>query len=377
VPLTRRYALMAWGIAFLAVLFTPLIPGQNRVDTAYYMLLAVTFAVAGFRYGPRYAWGLWAAMLLPVWLWTGSHLVYPLVDTGWLALLALVLHAVWLWRRDRSELAAQTALAEREGERSALLEKQSAVLEKHRAALEQRGAVLAERARIAREMHDVVAHHLSMVAVQAETAPYRVPDLSETAQREFAALSAAAREGLTEMRRLLGVLRSDTGGAAPKADNSNRRGSALTPQPCLDDIPALIETARRAGAQVTADVRDSVPGTPASVGLAAYRIVQESLSNAARHAPGTRVSVVIEQEPSSVRITVVNEPPTDPSLVGHGLPAGRGPGHGLTGMRERAELLGGELAAGPEPGGGFAVRALLPLGDDVVAGDGVIGGGEA
>lgn len=320
---------MAWGIAFLAVLFTPLIPGQNRVTTGYYMALAVTFAVAGFRYGPRYAWGMWAAMCVPVWLWTFSNVVYPLVDTGLLALLAAVLHAVWYWRRDRRALTAQTALAERQRERN---------------------AVLTERARIAREMHDVVAHHMSMIAVRAETAPYRVPELPEPARKEFAALSEAARESLTDMRRLLGVLRSDI-----PADASDECGGALAPQPGLDDVGELIETARRAGAEVALDMPEPAPGVPGSVGLAAYRIVQESLSNAARHAPGARISVTIEEKPSSVRISVVNGPAA-------GLPPpGRGAGHGLSGMRERAVLLGGELSAGPGPGGGFEVGAVLPV----------------
>jgi signal transduction histidine kinase len=214
-------------------------------------------------------------------------------------------------------------------------------------------------------MHDVVAHHMSMIAVQAETAPYRVPDLPEPAQKEFAAVSEAAREALTEMRRLFGVLRSDStdgGNNTIPSDNSKksegRTGSAeLAPQPRLEDVPGLVETARRAGARVALDMPDSACLVPPGVGLAAYRIVQESLSNAARHAPGARISVLIESEPSFVRISVTNDPPAGPP------PEADGTGHGLAGMRERAALLGGELSAGPESGGGFAVRALLPAGE--------------
>lgn len=338
-PLAPRFALLAWRIAFLGVLVTPLIPGQTRADAGYYVVLAVALAVAGTRYGPRHTWWMWGLSLIPVWLWTGPDWVYPAVNTGWLGLLAIAAHAVSYWRRDRQAL---TALAERQRKQA----------ERQR----ERNAVLEERTRIAREMHDVVAHHMSMIAVQAETAPYRVPDLPSPAQKEFASLSEAAREALTEMRRLLGVLRSET----TVADNSKKteagRIPELAPQPRLGDVPELVRTARRAGARVDLDMPESGRLLPSSVGLAAYRIVQESLSNAARHAPGAKISVVIEEDPSFVSVTVTNEPPDDPP------PPADGTGQGLTGMRERVALLGGDLSAGPESGG-FAVRALLPTGD--------------
>jgi signal transduction histidine kinase len=338
-PLAPRFALLAWRLAYLGVLVTPLIPGQTRADGGYYAVLAICLAVAGVRYGPRYLWWMTALTLVPVWLWTGPDWVYPAVNTAWICGLAVVLHAVWYWRRDRRALAAQTQRAREQSERAREQRERNAVLE--------------ERARIAREMHDVVAHHMSMIAVQAETAPYRLTDLPAPAQREFAALSGAAREALTEMRRLLGVLRSD----------SSADGAALAPQPGLRDIPALAETARRAGAQVTLDMPDEESPLPPGTGLAAYRIVQESLSNAGRHAPGAMVRVRLEcdGDGDAIRITVENNPSEAPPAAGTG--AGQGPaGHGLAGMRERAALLGGTLEAGATGDGGFAVRAVLPAG---------------
>ena len=328
--LCPRYPLLAWRIAFLGVLLTPLLPGQNRVDTGYYTVLTIVFTVAALRYGPPRLWWLAAFTLLPVWLWTGPDWAYPFRLTIGLAVLTAACYAIPNWRRDRRALAAQTRTARQQRERNAVLE---------------------ERARIAREMHDVVAHHMSMIAVQAETAPYRLPEVSEPVAAEFAALSGAAREALTEMRRLLGVLRSEDG------DNSKRRNAELAPQPRLEDVPDLVATARRAGALVSLEMPGGAGQVPPGVGLTAYRIVQESLSNAGRHAPGAPISVVVEQAPRSVLLNVKNEPPAA------GQPRADGTGHGLAGMRERVALLGGELAAGPEADGGFAVRATLPVGE--------------
>jgi signal transduction histidine kinase len=339
-PLAPRHPLLAWRIAYLAVLLTPLIPGQNRVDTGYYTVLTIVFAVAGLRYRQPVLWWMAALMLLPVWLWTGPDWAYPFRDTIGLAVLTAALMGIGAWSRDRGELAAQTRLTERQRERTAVLE---------------------ERARIAREMHDVVAHHMSMIAVQAETAPYRLAakpggsGLPEPVHEEFAALSQAARDALTEMRALLGVLRNpdgEGGGAGQGGPDSG--AEPLAPQPRLDDVPDLVDTARGKGAHVTLAMPDNSKKLPQGVGLTVYRIVQESLSNAARHAPGAAISVVVEQEAPYVRITVKNDPPATSQ------PRADGSGHGLTGMRERVALLGGQLRTGPEPDGGFAVRAVLP-----------------
>jgi signal transduction histidine kinase len=205
-----------------------------------------------------------------------------------------------------------------------------------------RRAVLEERARIAREMHDVVAHHMSMIAVRAETAPYRVTGLPEAAQEEMATIALAARAALTDMRRLLGVLRSE------------EEAPSTAPQPGLADLGELIATARAAGVDASMEVSD-IAGVPPTVALAAYRIVQEALANATRHAPGKPVSVEARGGEAGLEITVRN------TLVGQ--VTGDGGGHGLVGMRERATLLGGTLTAEPERFD-FVVRAVLPIGEE-------------
>jgi signal transduction histidine kinase len=214
--------------------------------------------------------------------------------------------------------------------------------------------VLEERARIARELHDVVAHHMSLIAVRAESAPFRLDNLPEPVSAEFSALSAAARDALTDMRRLLGVLRHDQ-----LADRA--------PQPQLSDLPRLIEAVRHAGVPVEFSVPGDLAGVPAGVGVCAYRIVQESLSNAGQHAPGAAVSVSVGQDAGAVVLRVANGPGALPELQRAAQPAlpsgdGRRPGHGLAGMRERVALLGGSLSAEPSAGGGFVVSAVLPLG---------------
>jgi signal transduction histidine kinase len=207
--------------------------------------------------------------------------------------------------------------------------------------------VLEERTRIAREMHDVVAHHMSMIAVRAETAPYRVAGMPDEAQAELATIATAARAALADMRRLLGVLRSEENDA-PRA-----------PQPGLADIGDLVETARAAGLDVTTEL-DGVPEVPATVGLTAYRIVQEALANAARHAPDGPVSIVGRARPDGFELTVRN-PLTESAAA-----AENSGGHGLAGMAERAELLGGTLSAGPDSGD-FVVRAVLPFEEETAA----------
>jgi signal transduction histidine kinase len=208
-----------------------------------------------------------------------------------------------------------------------------------------RRAVLEERTRIARELHDVVAHHMSLIAVQAETAPYRLSDLPESARAEFSSLSATAREALADMRRLLGVLRHD-------------QPAALAPQPHLVDLPVLVDAARRAGVSVELSVPPALDRVPSGVGVCAYRIVQESLSNASQHAPGAAVTVSVNQDSRAVLLRIANGPGGPADISGNE----RGPGHGLTGMRERVALLGGSLSAGPAADGGFVVSAVLPLG---------------
>ena len=210
-----------------------------------------------------------------------------------------------------------------------------------------RRTVLEEKARIARDLHDVVAHHMSMVVVQAQTAPYRVSDVSPAARAEFESIGASAREALNEVRSMLGVLRSD--GQLP--DHA--------PQPTAADILLLLESARRAGVAIDWTVEGPLHTVPDTVGLALYRIVQESLSNASRHAPHTAVRANLTIGERLVELLVVNGPGDSP--------ADGTPGTGIAGMRARAEAIGGTLTAEPRPDGGFEVRAALPSTPSIVA----------
>ncbi len=207
-----------------------------------------------------------------------------------------------------------------------------------------RRAILEEKARIARDLHDVVAHHMSMVVVQAQTAPYRVADVSPAARAEFEAIGASAREALNEIRSMLGVLRSD--GQLPEH----------APQPAAVDILALLDGVRRAGVAVEWTIDGVLQAIPDTTGLALYRILQESLSNATRHAPHSQVLVHLVVGSDAADLVVGNGP---------GQAAAKGvPGTGIAGMRTRAEAIGGTLIAGPRADGGFEVRAKLPLAAD-------------
>jgi signal transduction histidine kinase len=208
-----------------------------------------------------------------------------------------------------------------------------------------------ERARIARELHDVVAHHISMIAVQAETARLTTPGLPAAGAQRFTEIGDTARAGLTEMRRLLGVLREDADATVPDRH----------PQPGLPQLAELIDAAREAsGAGTRLIVSGPVAEFDPGVELAAYRIVQEALTNARRHAPGAAVDVELRYGDDALRLRVRDNGP------GPGPAAGaEPPGHGLLGMRERALAVGGSLRTGAAPGGGFYVEAILPAKPEV------------
>nr|WP_272902298.1 histidine kinase [Brevibacterium daeguense] len=209
--------------------------------------------------------------------------------------------------------------------------------------------VVEEKARIARELHDIIAHSMSIINIQASSAPYRHPETSSEVQKEFADISGSARQALGEMRRLLDVLRSD------------REDQQLSPQPKLPEIENLVHQAQQAGVRVRLEWSgDRIDGTLRdSTSLAGYRIVQEALSNAIRHARDSQVRIEVHNAGTAIRITAVNT-------------AGRGPvepveqgvrrHHGLIGMRERAVSVGGEVRTGKTVDGGFEVQAVLPLG---------------
>ena len=220
----------------------------------------------------------------------------------------------------------------------------------HRATALADTAILAERAHIARELHDVVAHHMSMLALRADSAPYRYPDLPEDVRAEFAALCATAREGLTEMRRLLGVLRAD----GQLADTA--------PQPSLREIKDLVDGLRAAGTDIGLSLYVVAEELPTALGLSAYRITQEALSNAIRHAPGGTILVEVWSTESALHLDIRNTAGTEPVAAQSDEPRAR---HGLLGMRERVNMLGGRLTTGPIDDGGFHVLAVLPLRDEL------------
>ncbi|MEU6482159.1 sensor histidine kinase [Streptomyces sp. NPDC047017] len=249
----------------------------------------------------------------------------------------VVLGAALRGRREaRAALGRQTTLTAEERARRTLLE---------------------ERSRIARELHDVVAHHMSVISIQAQVAPHLTENPSDELKENLAGIRQNALEALAELRRVLGVLRSphpeDPYGLGEPGPGAAPRG----PQPTLDRLGALVENTRAAGLTVALEIEDSrgrAQAYPPGVELSAYRIVQEALSNALRHAPGSTVRVEITHIPDGLCLSVINSRPQQP------VPPSPGAGHGLLGMRERAAMLGGHVSAARTLHGGFNVTAFLP-----------------
>ena len=335
VPLPRTAtAVFLVGALPLALLVTArggtIAPWPWPVPTLLSFLLLV--AVVAFRHGARLgllpvATGLAAGMGVPLVrpdVLAGDPATANLIVTASLAV-AAYLFALLVAGRMR---VAEELTRERE----------------HSALEESRRMLVEERTRIARELHDVIAHSMSVIQVQASTARYRLPALDDAAASEFDDIAATARSSLAEMRRMLGVLRTED------------HDAQLAPQQGIADLPALIDTVRRAGAEVelSLDAGDAVATAPQGVQIAVFRIVQEALSNAVRHAPGATVRVRVRADTADVHIRVENDPPAS-------TPTGHGAGYGLRGMRERAELLGGSLSSGPTGDGGWAVEARLPV----------------
>jgi signal transduction histidine kinase len=376
----RRVALtvLAWlaAVAFWAIAF-----GTARVSYDISLGLApFVGAVAGLPFGlvasrPVTGWALSAggAFLLPnilspthavPWPWGVMHGLVTLallfavcVSQSWGRAVGawLVTVALWMWGVPGDQaagwmvgvtvVAVVGVLAGRLARARRALAEQAELSEAEKA----RRVVLEERTRIARDLHDIVAHHMSLVVVQAETAPYRVADLSDAARAELDSISASARSALAETRALLAVLRQE-GDAAEHA-----------PQPGVGDLGPLLDGARRAGVPLTADVRVPEGALRPGTSLAAYRIVQEALANASRHAAGAAVRATVVHEGNHLRVVVANG--RVPGRLSWD-PTGGQPvreGHGLTGMRERVGAEGGTLWVGPTREGGFAVDATLPL----------------
>ncbi|MFE2125465.1 sensor histidine kinase [Streptomyces amritsarensis] len=346
-------------------------------DTAGAVLLTQADAVAGhpWPWTPMAVVGYLVLMaclglresirnLVGVWLVTGALGAvlgfFPPEDTTTTAALLFVLGGIVL---------ALTGALRGLGDARQRIAEQESISEAERS----RRTLLEERARIARELHDVVAHHMSVITVQADSAPYRLPGMPEPVQQEFAAIAASARESLGEMRRLLTVLRAPDPDGAQGARGPGEGGAhgERAPQPGIGRLQQLVEATVRAGQPVELSLAAGAAGAaPPAVDLSAYRIVQEALANVVRHAPGapTRVSVTVVDD--DVLVLVVNGPAARDAVVE---PDGPGTGHGLVGMRERVRLTGGTLDTGPLPDGGFRVAARLPL----HAGDGAAAAHEA
>ncbi|MER6957573.1 sensor histidine kinase [Streptomyces sp. NPDC000618] len=328
---TTPFALVRTNIVVAAVGVT----GMSVLALTGYQ--ALTLGGAGAQLLVLYLLGRSGARLLPLLLvapYVAAALGNP--DLAGIRIPAILLAtcgaavaAAAIGRRARSEALAQSATERAIAE--TLLEH----------------AARGERARIARELHDVVAHHISMISVQAETARLTTPDLPEAGAKRLLDIGDTARAALTEMRRLLGVLREDAGAPAEP-----RR-----PQPGLTQLNELLDEARDAGrASTRLIVSGPVAPLDPGIELTAYRIVQEALTNARRHAPGAAVDVELHYTGDSLDLRIRDNGPGPDRET----PASDCSGHGLLGMRERAATVGGRLRSGPAPGGGFLVEATLP-----------------
>jgi signal transduction histidine kinase len=321
--LRSRLPLTAWAASAAAILWTGLALQPRTLSTAVYVpTAALIYGLCLYSVAVRCkAWVVVTAVLV-----TAVGAVIVDVRT---ALAAVFLTAIPVFAgiivRSRNSNREQLRVAERrhEGER----------------------ALLEERQRIARELHDVVAHHMSVIAIQAEAAPYKTADPPAELVASFADIRASALSGLGELRRVLGVLRSETAGT--------------TPTPGLDDLDGLLESARNGGVTVTCEI-SGTPRPLEGVDLSAYRIVQEALSNAMRHAPGASVQVRLHYGEAALVIEVRNSG-AQAVRNNHGAALPRGSGHGIIGMRERATMLGGHLSAGRTIHDEWLVTAALPL----------------
>jgi len=244
----------------------------------------------------------------------------------------LALAIAWLVGRDLRRRRQQlTGLRDR------------ALLLEHEREEKARLAVAEERGRIARELHDVIAHAVSVIVVQAQAGPHLLPD-PERASGVFRAIESSGRDALAELRRLLGILRSED------------QQLAIGPQPGLDSLQSLIEQVRASGLPVELRVEGEPVHLPAGIDLSAYRIVQEALTNVVKHAGQASAEIVIRYRERELELDVVDDGRGGSTSV-------NGSGHGLIGMRERVALYGGTLETGARNGGGYVVRARLPLGE--------------
>ena len=362
--LRRRFPLEVLGVS--AALMAYLELSGHRMGLAQAGLLLAMFTVGALRsrtWAALAAGVVYAELLFDhFYAWSGSHVWFYLGTAMWVAAVVIIADGARRLTESRALLAAYKEQVQR----------------KHRDR-EQR-AVLLERIRIARELHDVTAHHLSVIAVQAGVARFVLDKEPDTADQALRAISEVGSEGLSELRRLISLLRPDD-------DEGARTETSDPPAPGVAQLPVLIERVGLSGTPSRYTVAGHKRPLPAGIELCVYRVVQESLTNVLKHAPGSSVEVRLEYEPDSVRVTITDTGTHPVSTPRAGIPAAAitqatrhsGSGVGLTGMRERAALYGGELSAGRAAnGGGFEVSLTLPLEVEMAeVGDGEDGGDSA
>ncbi|MEU6846794.1 histidine kinase [Streptomyces sp. NPDC046716] len=330
VALTLVRPVLAWWVSLaaapiLAAASGDLYPWAGASIVAHTAVMAVVAA----RTRPRTAAWMWAISGVYGVLgggvlggWYDSDAVPMALFSGIVLALVVLIQAN---RTSRRQVVAERTVTAVERDKRTLLE---------------------ERTTIARELHDVVAHHMSVVAIQAEAAPYRVENPPPELEQAFVTIRENAVAALTELRRVLGVVRVDSA-AYPTAPDA--------PQPTLADLDRLLENVREAGLTVTRTVTGAVRDLPPGVELSAYRIVQEALSNALRHAPGAEAAVEVSYVLGGLGLRVVNGPATGL------LKPSPGAGHGITGMRERVSMLSGEMTAGGTADGGYEITVFVPV----------------
>jgi signal transduction histidine kinase len=331
--LALRRPLVAWRIMVLGQLAGVLVSHRHApvwpwtVGGVLAMVVVLFQVAASYHRRTVVGVGLLTSlvMLVPAAVLGGTPPWLVLILCGVVALVLVLGHMILGLRTAEALLAEQAELRRQDLARQAVLE---------------------ERSRIARELHDVVAHHMSMIAIQAEAAPLKIPDLPAAAQETLAAIRGAAREALGETRRVVGLLR-----------NGDDELPERVPQPGLARLDELVEAARQSGLSVEPLVVGVPRPLAVGVDLSAYRIVQEAMSNAARYAPGSRIRVAVHYGGQRLRVSVTDDGSDAPGTVQ------AGGGHGLVGMRERVAMLGGTLSTGPSDSGGFEVVADLPYGD--------------
>ncbi|HEY2286285.1 MAG TPA: histidine kinase [Streptosporangiaceae bacterium] len=334
----RRYPAGTFGVIMVAVLVT-----SDHVTTVTFA--AVLFAAySAILYSPYRRLALLCVFTAAVIVTAAFPDTTPRVPARFTALLvllptAVVATAMRTWRQRAGDSAERLRLAQAEHE------------------AQTRRAVEAERARIASELHDVVTHNVSVMVVQAGAARSVLASSPEEAREALLAVEGSGRTAMGELRHLLGLLAPAGDGGLAGDGRPGEEEAALVPQPGLGQVGALVDRVRAAGQPaelVTEGARDLPPG----VDLAAYRVVQEALTNVLKHAAGARAAIRLVYSERELVITVTD----DGGPAGYGPPGARAAGgRGLIGLRERLGLYGGELDAGPRPGGGWRVRAVIPL----------------